>query len=268
MMLLRDYPEHHGLLPDAGRAQATTAQTESSEGAELMVDPLATPESAEEEAAVSATDWSFEAAAATAAFRVQIATDLVFSLFWAGFNFHAIDVLKSSGLTDRQASHIFIPMGIGVGVSGPLMGASIDRIQLSKLRVLGVAYTLAATGILSLAHALSGGRTLSFGGGLVFGALYGVAAGCVFAVRDIIHADLFGRAALGKISSVGVAVGCAASGLGPFLFGVANAQAHSYSTILWLLGICLLVAAAVLMVVPQPHSAPVAETSALLVGSA
>jgi hypothetical protein len=157
-----------------------------------------------------------------------------------------------------QAAKVFVPMSLAVQVTGPLAGIAADRTR-SKLSALGACYAVGAAAILFLAHKLSGASangggaaSMTLGAALVFGALWGAAAGCIFCVRDIIHADLFGRSALGKIGSTAVAFGTAASGLGPVLFGVCKDMTRSYDLVMWVIGGLVACCSVGLVLVPPP----------------
>ena len=129
---------------------------------------------------------------------MQIST-VSFSLFWAGFNFHSLDILRSGGLPSEESSSVFLAMTAAVQLSGISMGYFIDRTD-AKLKVLGCTYLCGAASILLLAY-LSDSKGLSWTTGVLYGAMYGTAAGTIFAVRDISDATLFGRTSLGKASS-------------------------------------------------------------------
>jgi hypothetical protein len=77
------------------------------------------------------------------------------------------------------------------------MGFTIDSIdRRSKLRTLGLTYVLGAAAILFLAF-FSTRVALHRVEAILFGSLYGIAAGTIYCIRDIMDATLFGRTALG-----------------------------------------------------------------------
>ena len=120
-----------------------------------------------------------------------------------------------------------------------------------ELQVLGVTYVFGAAAILFLAF-WSSRRQLDRPMAIAFGTLFGLAAGTIYAVRDITSASLFGRTALGSIESVGVGLGTASSGLGPFFFGFCRDRLRNYDAMVWGLGYAVLAAALLLLVAPAP----------------
>ena len=147
-------------------------------------------------------------------------TDTCFSLFWAGFNLTALDVVASRSNDLRElgapqiARDLFLPMSVCQNGCKMLLSLLvIDRLS-HRARALATAGSgVAVAGVAVLSLALRAEAHV-----VTWSVAYGLSTGVYMAFTEVIHASLFGTAALGRILGLQRAFATFSTGVGPILF--------------------------------------------------
>ena len=271
--MVHDTPQSLGLRPDGDRTRAPDTyemdgmdETEAADETEVADEARSGRTSAIQSTTASteaAADTALPAAIATAdAPPFAAATlreacrqptlwclalvDTCFCLYWAGFNLTALDVVAASSDelsllgASRVARDVFLPLSIFQnGVRSLISLYVIDRLS-NRRRALATAASAAIVALVAMAS-----LTLrSEAGVVVWAVAYGLATGLYLAFMEVIHASLFGTAALGRIMGFQRAFGTFSTGMGPVFFATSHAAfGGSYSPCIALVAVLLAVSA-------------------------
>jgi len=219
------------LLPDEGSTSGDPEGARSSRGVLIM------------------DGWPLRTTLRTKIFWAIAAAQNAANLFWAGFNFHVIDILKLQGVSEHDAALIYVPISVVSVFVSLLLGFRIDQIT-NKSRVLGVG-TLAASGC-AVSLLLVRNQATAF----LFSILFGVWKGICDSVNGILLADLFGRRCLGSIQAFSTGLTTVSAGLGPLIFGIARDYLSSYHVVLITLVGLTGCAGCLLCVISPPSRSP------------
>jgi len=256
---LRGKPEEYGLLPDGtggdggGRRKApTSTKLRLTVGSGRAEEPR----------------FSGPEALRLPLFWLLVGVESMFSFAWSGLNIHIFDVFGQLGLTAAESAGMSVRMGSSIWLSMTVTGLVIDRYSVrQRLRFFALLYALLGLILLALvsgplhageADADAGAPTARVG---LWCVCYGAVVGAQFCVRSMVAADVFGRDALPRTSSVWNAVATATSGAGPLLFGYSRDSTGGYrACVLPLVG-GLLLGSAVLAVSGLPARSAAADNS-------
>ena len=219
---LVDRPEDIGQLPD-GLVVDAGAAPPARQASMTVAEALRTP-----------VFWTLGALTALMALTVT------------GLTFHNTDLLAEQGLTKEQAAAVFIPQMVGSVSTGFLFGALTDRLPARVL--MPVAGSLLAAGVFLATIASPGFGTVRFG------LVTGLGVGAVNALGQTLLPKWFGTAHIGSIKGIALAMGVAASALGPLLFSIGDDIADSYEPAVTIAALTTLAVAALSMVMKPPVS--------------
>ncbi|QGH35442.1 MFS transporter [Gracilibacillus salitolerans] len=205
---VKNKPEMIGLEPDG-----FNRKNEGNSG-----NPLApTIEEAEE-------DWTLKEAMKTKAFWAILICVGIPAMVNTGITFHIASIFKTNGLSLEVAAMVLSLMAF-VGIPMSLAsGYIIDKIKSN--------YVLLAIFVVEFFVLLLLLVTNNFLLAILFGVLWGLAAGLERIGLNVIWPNYFGRKYIGSINGVGVTVGVIGSSLGPLPFGVGYDVFDSYNPII------------------------------------
>ncbi|MCZ6792377.1 MAG: MFS transporter [Planctomycetota bacterium] len=144
----------------------------------------------------------------------------LFGLVITGLTFHITSIGAKHGLLDSESVAIFVPMAAVSVASNFVIGWLSDRIRIRNL-----------FWVLLGAQAIGSGALLSFGtpSGRVLVAIgFGVAGGVFALLTTVIWPRFYGRAHLGAISGISMALTVFGSALGPKIFALAESRDGRY----------------------------------------
>ena len=150
--------------------------------------------------------------------------DTCFCFFWAGFNLTALDVIgtRSDALralgTPRIAAAVFLPLSVCQNAVKLLVSLLlIDRLSSRQRALVTAASGLGVSAIAALSLLLRTEAQL-----LAWSVGYGAITGVYQGFMEVLHASLFGTAALGRIMGVQRAFATFSTGVGPLLFATSH----------------------------------------------
>ncbi len=226
VLLFRDRPEDHGLLPDGADVPAQVQVSgEDSVGGWTRGEAIRTP-----------AFW-------TAAVSLSATSALVTGLY-----FHMVSIFKSQGLSGEAAAATYLPISIVSALVTLGSGYLIERVPVGKL---------IAVGLVALAVALGLAQSLTAVPlAIVYSLALGASNGISGTVSSVVWADYFGREHLGSIAGLGAALSRVASALGPLPLALAFDSSGTYAGILRIEALIPLALAAVNLVVKPPQALP------------
>ncbi len=154
------------------------------------------------------------------AFWLIIVMSTLTSMLITGLNFHQIDLLVQSGLTEGEAATMFLPQIVGSTVAGFGMGWLLDRVSSRFLPALGLA-------LLGISHLLAAtlSSTLLV---LVYALSLGITAGSTKVISSSLLPKWFGTANIGSLQGVLQMAVVAGSSAGPLLLSVSQGALGTY----------------------------------------
>lgn len=225
---LRRRPEDIGLLPDGDPRETVAAEAPAARA----------PES----------DWTLPQAMRTPAFWfVTLATSNVF-LISGAVNLHQMPHLEDKGLSATLAVGVVAVFAVFGGVGGLIAGVVRDRI--GSRWTMALSLITSASGIVLLIHATN--PFLAY----LYGVWYGLSFGVMVTMMGVIHADYFGRTALGRIRGFVAPVNIAFNAAGPPLAGWAFDVSGSYAPVFWAFAALLLLAFLWMLLASPPKARP------------
>lgn len=177
-----------------------------------------------------------------------------FCVFWAGMNFHTVDVMASRGLDRDVVPGLTLALGTGITGSQIVLGIVNDRLSHAcrRLLLLGTyAGVCLSIGILQVPGAVANETQAA-----MWLMLYGAFAGTKFTVYPILMADTFGRKSLGSVNGVSTAISTTASGCGPLLFAACIDYTGSYDFVMQGCLAAIAIAIVVFAAAPLPGVVP------------
>lgn len=229
---LRRRPEDLGLLPDGDPREGVAPEAPA--------------------AAAPDTDWTLPQAARTPAFWfVTLATSHVF-LISGAVNLHQMPHLEDKGLSATLAVGVVAAFAVFGGVGGLVAGVLRDRV--GSRWTMALSLITSASGIVLLIYATN--PFLAY----LYGVWYGLSFGVMVTMMGVIHADYFGRTALGRIRGFVAPVNIAFNAAGPPLAGWAFDVSGSYVPVFWAFA-ALLLLAFLWMLLASPPKARVTAAS-------
>ena len=218
-VFLRDDPVDCGLLPDGDEPAHESPHSDANVAA-------GAGKVADDASALGDESVTFRQVLCKGSFWSVAMSAGAMNLFWSGFNYHSVFIMRKVGLTaDETATYVFVTLAVATGVSAFTTGLTMDRFSTTcKLCTLCAAYLAISVSMLFLLSVQT--RV----GAAVFAAVYGLAVGAYQSLQMPMYANLFGTRHLGKVQGLGVAVGIASSSVGPLLFGISADRTGSYRT--------------------------------------
>ncbi|HEV2527201.1 MAG TPA: MFS transporter [Thermomicrobiales bacterium] len=201
-------------------------------------------------------EWGFDVrqASRTFAFWALLFAGAVPALVLTGLSLNQTGILTDRGLDATLAATMF---GVGAAAALPtslVAGWLCDRYPAHYVLVAGQAFMGIGMVVLLTIGSIEGA--------IIYSALRGMCEGCWTVSIDVVWPSWFGRRHLGRIRSLGFAVGVVGAALGPIPFGLAVDQLGSYDPAI--LGLLILPVAAIVATllarrpnppVPQPSMA-------------
>lgn len=226
VLLFRDRPEDHGLLPD---------------GADVLAQ---VPVSDED----SVGGWTKGEAIRTPAFWTAAVSLSAISALGTGLYFHMVSIFKSQGLSAEAAAATYLPISVVSALVTLASGYLAERVPVGRLMAVGLV-TLSVA--LALAQSLTAVPLA-----IVYSLALGASNGISGTVSSVVWADYFGRKHLGSIAGLGATLSRVASALGPLPLALAFDSFGTYAGILRIEAVIPLALAALNMVVKPPQGAP------------
>ena len=180
------------------------------------------------------------------------------SLFWAGFNYHVVDILRSFAniKEDEAANTIFLPLTVATTPTVLVLGYFSNK-KYSRQTIIRV---VGWVGIyLSIIFFVSCFFIIDRLSASIFALFYGVGVAAQFYFSVIVYGVIFGTKDIGKIQGLSVSFGVATTGLGPVLFGVAKdyfAEVGSYRIVIIPISLALFCIALSLVFIQLPKYTP------------
>ncbi len=198
------------------------------------------------QAPTSGNTWGYTRAQAIRhpAFWLLLTMVTMTSMLITGLNFHQIDLLVQSGLTEGEAALMFLPQILGSTVSGFAMGWLVDRVSGRFLPALGLV-------LLGLSHLLAASLGASWIV-VAYALSLGVTGGATRVISSSLLPKWFGTANIGSLQGVTQFAGVAGSSLGPLLLSVFRGRLGSYQSAALLLAVLPFLTAGYALVVRPP----------------
>ena len=206
-IFIRNSPEEMGLQIDGGEGFTELDEITPTPDDDDKQEQGVKVRSSEGDGTLSVT---FREAVKSPAFIAVCFIDSCAGLFWAGLNFHVVDIFKNRGLEGNVAV-IYVPLTLSLSLSQFIFGAFlVDKLSIRKKKI---AYGLINFGLAaSMFLALAGSSSTFL---IVFSFLFGLFVGMKESIGSVIMAVLFGTKSYGKIQGVNTACKVVATGLGP-----------------------------------------------------
>ncbi len=166
------------------------------------------------------------------------------SMLITGLNFHQIDLLVQSGLTEGEAALMFLPQILGSTLSGFAVGWLVDRVSGRFLPALG----LVLLGVSHLLAASLGAPWIV----VTYALSLGVTGGATRVISSSLLPKWFGTAHIGSLQGVTQLAGVAGSSLGPLLLSISQGQLGSYGSAALVLAVLPFLTAGYALVVKPP----------------
>lgn len=158
---------------------------------------------------------------------------------------HLIPYLTDTGYTRGQAAFAFSTIGLAGLISKPFWGLIVERV--ATRYVAAAEFVLLGVGILLVMVA----PNLATMSAAIF--LYGIGVGGTLTVQETVWADYYGRMTLGTVRSVGRPFTIVFSAGGPVFAGATYDLGGSYQAAFVVFIVAYLVAAALILVTPEPR---------------
>ena len=231
-LVMRRQPEDHGLLPD-GRTAEDPEAGEEAEQARLDYDTSLT----RRQAIRSASLW------------LLIAAFGLGGLSFTALGAQTIPFLTDSGFSRTTAAGMLSLFALPGLLTRAFWGVLAERIQPRLLAAAAFLATAAAMTII-IPAARSGSTPLVALGFLTFGC--GIAG--FVPIQEVIWASFFGRRYLGGVRGVAMPFQLVFSAAGPFVVSLYYDAFASYDGVFAALGVCSLLATALVLAAPMPRA--------------
>lgn len=227
-LVMRRRPEDYGLEPDGGWQGSRVTSNLDRRRAE-----------------VDGMNWTRRGAMRTPTLWLLILTFGLASMGVGALMLHLIPYLTDRGYTRGQAAFAFSTIGLAGLISKPFWGLIVERI--ATRYVASAEFVLLGVGIMLVMVAPS----LATMAAAIF--IYGIGVGGTLTVQETVWADYYGRMTLGTVRSVGRPFTIVFSAGGPVFAGVAYDLGGSYQLAFVVFIVAYLIAAALILVTPEPR---------------
>lgn len=197
----------------------------------------------------STADFERGEALRTRSFWMIAAVSGATGMLSTALNFHQIDLMGESGISETAAAALFLPQVIGSTVAGLLVGYLADRLGLRFLPAAGMVLLVGAH---LLGSVISPGAIV-----IVYSIVLGAAGGAVRTASATLLPGWFGTTHLGSIQGSLTFFNVAASAIGPVVLSLTQGAFGDYSPALVVLAV-IPVAALVFSLLPDPKRRPIA----------
>lgn len=180
----------------------------------------------------------------TRAFYILVAITTVHLFSAAGVNFNLQPLLTDQGLSPTQAALVASLIGF-IGIpSAYIAGYLCDRFSLRPLVAIAYVGLAVAIAILAIVDSLP----LA----LLYGVIYGVFFASALLMYNLVFANYFGRRHLGAIRGVAVPIQMAGNAGGPLAASFVFDLTGSYTSILVVAAVMMVLAAIAMLFAPKP----------------
>lgn len=169
----------------------------------------------------SASDFERGEAMRTRSFWMIAAVSGSTGMLSTALNFHQIDLMGESGISETAAAALFLPQVIGSTVAGLMVGYLADRLGLRYLPAAGMVLLIAAH---LLGSVITPGAVV-----IVYSIVLGATGGAVRTASATLLPGWFGTSHLGSIQGALTFFNVAASAVGPVVLSVAQGSFDDYS---------------------------------------
>ena len=197
----------------------------------------------------STADFDRGEALRTRSFWMIAAVSGTTGMLSTALNFHQIDLMGESGISETAAAALFLPQVIGATIAGLLVGYLADRIGLRYLPAAGMALLIGAH---LLGSVITPGAVV-----VVYSVVLGATGGAVRTASSTLLPGWFGTRHLGSIQGSLTFFNVAASAIGPVVLSLTQGAFGDYSPALVVLT-AIPAAALVFSLFPDPHRRPIA----------
>jgi sugar phosphate permease len=204
VFVFRDRPEEMGQMPDGGRVAEDEAGG-----------PMAADEGA----------FTLQQVFRSRTYWIAISCMASWSMSGTGVQFHIVSIFAGRGLDAAAVATMFTIYAVIIASSRLLGGILADRVPLHLL--LAAALLCQCAALISLTQLQAAWLPQVFP---LFSAL---GSGMSVSVGETMWVRYYGRRHLGKIRGSVATIGVAASGVGPFVMGVAYDVFGGFSQVLW-----------------------------------
>lgn len=212
----------------------------------------APPAAVTETGTPSTTDFERGEALRTRSFWMIAAVSGSTGMLSTALNFHQIDLMGESGISETAAAALFLPQVVGSTIAGLVVGYLADRLGLRFLPAAGMA-------LLITAHLL--GSVISPGAiVIVYSVVLGATGGAVRTAASTLLPGWFGTTHLGSIQGSLTFFNVAASAIGPVVLSLTQGAFGDYSPALVVLAL-IPAAALVFSLLPDRQRRPLENTS-------
>ncbi len=223
------------------------------------IDPVVVAESVDEPAesapttslpgasAGSAADFDRNEALRTRSFWMIASVSGTTGMLSTALNFHQIDLMGESGISETAAAALFLPQVIGSTIAGLLVGYLADR--------LGLRYLPAAGMVLLIGAHLLGSMITPGAVVVVYSVVLGATGGAVRTASSTLLPGWFGTTNLGSIQGSLTFFNVAASAIGPVVLSLTQGAFADYSPALLVLT-AIPATALVFSLFPDPNRRP------------
>ena len=222
-LLMRNKPEHYGLMPD-NAAQSTSEN--------------------EDEAREIEDNWTLAEAMRTPILWIFVIARMLPSAWGTGLILHQVSIFALLDHSAQAATETFALISLFAAGSALLAGYLIDRFKPSLVVVLQMLALLSASVL-----AMTMRETWLL---IMYALAFGMGMGIGYVFDGAVWPNLFGRKFQGEIRGFVYTSSVIGSAFGPALFGLSYDYAGGYELALWLgAGLCLVVLVMALLA-PQP----------------
>ena len=222
-LLMRNQPEHYGLMPD--NAAKSTSEIE-------------------DEATEIEDNWTLAEAIRTPILWVFVIARMLPSAWGTGLILHQVSIFALLDHSAQTVTETFALVSLFAAGSALLAGYLIDRFKPSLVAVLQMLALLTAC---VLAMTMRDTWML-----IMYALAFGMGMGIGYVFDGAVWPNLFGRKFQGEIRGFVYTSSVIGSGIGPALFGLSYDYSGGYELVLWVgAGLCLVVLV-MAMLTPQP----------------
>lgn len=199
---------------------------------------------------ISTADFDRAEALRTRSFWMIAAVSGSTGMLSTALNFHQIDLMGESGISETAAAALFLPQVIGSTIAGLVVGYLADRLGLRYLPAAGMALLIGAH---LLGSVISPGAVV-----ILYSIVLGATGGAVRTASSTLLPGWFGTTNLGSIQGSLTFFNVAASAIGPVVLSLTQGAFDDYSPALLVLAV-IPAAALVFSLLPDPKRREIAS---------